>query len=46
VRDQVARASSGVESAALSAFRPDQVQAFRRMLVHIIGDSEDRGSCL
>jgi DNA-binding MarR family transcriptional regulator len=46
VREKVARASSGVEAAALSAFPPDQVQTFRRMLVHIIGDSEDRGSCL
>jgi hypothetical protein len=30
----------------LSSFSQDQVQIFRQMLFEIIGDSEDRGSCL
>jgi hypothetical protein len=42
----VADACAGAEAAILNAFRPDQVQVFRRMLFEIIGDSEDRGSCL
>jgi MarR family transcriptional regulator, organic hydroperoxide resistance regulator len=35
-----------VEVAALSGFSQDQVRDFRHMLFEIIGDSEDRGSCL
>jgi DNA-binding MarR family transcriptional regulator len=35
-----------VESAALSSFSQSQVATFRRILFEIIGDSEDRGSCL
>jgi DNA-binding MarR family transcriptional regulator len=46
LRAKVARACDGVEAAALNSFSQDQVQIFRRMLFGIIGDSEDRGSCL
>jgi MarR family transcriptional regulator, organic hydroperoxide resistance regulator len=42
----VASACDSVEAAALSSFSQDHVQIFRRMLFDIIGDSEDRGSCL
>jgi hypothetical protein len=42
----VADACSRAEAAALSSCSQDQVQTFRRMLFDIIGDSEDRGSCL
>ena len=43
---EVAYACNRVEAAALSGFSQSQVQTFRRMLFEIIGDSEDRGSCL
>lgn len=46
LRAKVADACAGVEAAALNSFGQDQVQVFRRMLFDIIGDSEDRGSCL
>jgi len=46
LRAKVASAASRVEAAALDGFRQDQVQLFRQMLLGIIGDSEDRGSCL
>jgi DNA-binding MarR family transcriptional regulator len=46
LRAKVARACASVEGAVLSSFSQDQVQIFRRMLFEIIGDSEDRGSCL
>ena len=46
LRAKVARASDSAESAVLSSFSQDHVQIFRRMLFGIIGDSEDRGSCL
>jgi DNA-binding MarR family transcriptional regulator len=46
LRATVAAACAAIEDSALSGFDHDQVQAFRRMLVTIIGDSEDRGSCL
>ena len=46
LRAKVASACDGVETAALSSFSDDDVQVFRRMLSGIIGDSEDRGSCL
>ena len=46
VRAKVANACDDVEAAALSDYSRDQVQIFRRMLFHIIGESEDRGSCL
>ena len=34
------------EAAVLKNFSHDQVQMFRKMLFEIIGDSEDRGSCV
>ncbi len=43
---EVAHACTGVEAALLSSFSQSQVETFRRMLFEIIGDSEDRGSCL
>ncbi len=46
LRAEVASACASVETAVLNDFSQDQVQVFRRMLVEIIGDSEDRGSCL
>jgi DNA-binding MarR family transcriptional regulator len=46
LRAKVASACDSAEAAALNSFSPDQVQIFRRMLFDIIGDSEDRGSCL
>ena len=46
LRAKVAGACDSAEAAALNSFSPDQVQIFRRMLFDIIGDSEDRGSCL
>lgn len=46
VRETVDAASAGVEAAAVHGFSPDQVDLFRRMLFAIIGDNEDRGSCL
>jgi DNA-binding MarR family transcriptional regulator len=46
VREKVAEACSEVETATLDGFDPEHVQIFRRMLFEIIGDSEDRGSCL
>ena len=46
VRAKVAAACRTVEADALAAFAPDQVDALRHMLVHLIGDSADRGSCL
>ena len=46
LRAKVADACTVVEAAALNNYSHDQVQLFRRMLFEIIGDSEDRGSCL
>ncbi|HKT04499.1 MAG TPA: MarR family winged helix-turn-helix transcriptional regulator [Rugosimonospora sp.] len=46
LRAKVARACDNVEAVAVNSFSRDQVQVFRRMLFEIIGDSEDRGSCL
>ena len=46
LRANVASACDNVETAVLATFSRDQVQVFRRMLIEIIGDSEDRGSCL
>ncbi|MGH3246001.1 MAG: hypothetical protein ACRDOI_07290 [Trebonia sp.] len=43
---KVASACDSAEAAALSIFSQDDVQTFRRMLFEIIGNSEDRGSCL
>jgi MarR family transcriptional regulator, organic hydroperoxide resistance regulator len=46
VRATVAGACAAVEAGVLSSFGQDQVQTMRRMLFTIIGDAEDRGSCL
>lgn len=46
VRADVAQASTSVEAGVLGSFSPRQVQGLRRMLFEIIGDNEDRGSCL
>ena len=46
VREQVASACAATEAAALEGLSPEQVLAFRRTLLKIIGDSEDPGSCL
>ena len=46
LRAKVASACDNAEARALNSFSQDQVQTFRRMLFDIIGDSEDRGSCL
>lgn len=46
VRAKVAEAGAKVEAEALSDFTEEQVQLFRHMLTAIIGNSEDKGSCL
>lgn len=46
LRARVAKACDSVEAAAISSFTADQARVFRRILVEIIGDIEDRGSCL
>ena len=46
LRAKVASACDSVETAALDRFSHNHVQIFRQMLLDIIGDSEDRGSCL
>jgi DNA-binding MarR family transcriptional regulator len=46
VRSNVADASEHVETAALQTFSREQVALFRRMLLEIIGESNDPGSCL
>lgn len=46
LRARVAAACDGVETSALSGLDPDEIRGLRRMLVTIIGDAEDRGSCL
>ena len=46
LRTEVASACANVEAAAVNSFSQDQVQAFRRILLEIIGSSEDPGSCL
>lgn len=43
---EVSEACAAVESDVLADFKPEQIQMFRRMLVAIIGDGEDPGSCL
>lgn len=45
-RAQVAAASANAESEALSRFTADDIHTFRRILVELIGDSADPGSCL
>jgi MarR family transcriptional regulator, organic hydroperoxide resistance regulator len=46
LRATVADACAAVEDSALTGFDYDQIQAFRHILITIIGDSEDPGSCL
>ncbi|MGI3783358.1 MAG: MarR family winged helix-turn-helix transcriptional regulator [Janthinobacterium lividum] len=46
LREKVAHACAEVEARTLKTFSPGQVATFRRMLVHVIGDGTDRGSCL
>ena len=46
LRAKVASACDSAETSVLNSFSRDHVQIFRRMLFDIIGDSEDRGSCL
>lgn len=46
VRTRVARAADRAERAALSQFSVQQVASLRQMLLALIGDSEDPGSCL
>lgn len=46
IRAKVATACDDIEAAAVDGFSPNQVRVFRRILIEIIGDSEDRGSCL
>jgi len=46
LRQKVASACTSVEELAVSNFSHEQIQVFRRMLIEIIGDSEDPGSCL
>jgi DNA-binding MarR family transcriptional regulator len=46
VRTKVAQACHDVEAQALSTFNQNNVRTLRRMLITIIGDSTDPGSCL
>jgi MarR family transcriptional regulator, organic hydroperoxide resistance regulator len=46
LRAKVASACDAAEAAALSSFSQEHVRIFRQVLSGIIGDSEDRGSCL
>ncbi len=46
LRATVADACAAIEGSVLSGFDRDEIQTFRRMLFAIIGNSEDRGSCL
>ena len=46
LRINVAASSAAAEADALSNFSAHDVATFRRMLVQIIGDSTDPGSCL
>jgi DNA-binding MarR family transcriptional regulator len=46
LRAKVAAACDTVETSALHGLDPDEIQNLRRLLFAIIGDVEDRGSCL
>ena len=46
LRATVADACDAAEASALTGFGRQQIQDLRRMLFAIIGDNEDRGSCL
>ncbi len=43
---EVTEACAAVESDVLAGFEPHEIHLFRRMLVAVIGDGEDPGSCL
>jgi DNA-binding MarR family transcriptional regulator len=45
-RSQVAVACASIEALALAGAGPGEEDAFRRLLIEIIGDSDDPGSCL
>jgi hypothetical protein len=42
----VAGACAAAEAAVLGSFPAQQVRDLRRLLITVIGDSPDRGSCL
>jgi MarR family transcriptional regulator, organic hydroperoxide resistance regulator len=46
MRTKVARACDEVETAAMRTFSQSNIRTLRRMLLTIIGDSADPGSCL
>ena len=46
LRTKVAAACDTVEASALTSLDPAEIQDLRRLLVAVIGDIEDRGSCL
>ena len=46
LRAKVASDCDNVEATMVNNFSPEQVEVFRHMLIEIIGDSKDRGSCL
>jgi DNA-binding MarR family transcriptional regulator len=46
LRATVAEASAAVEASVLDGFSQDHIRSLRQMLFAIIGDSQDRGSCL
>jgi DNA-binding MarR family transcriptional regulator len=46
LRAEVAESCERVETAMLDGYSEQDVSIFRRMLFEIIGDSQDRGSCL
>ena len=46
LRAKVAAACDTAETSALTGIEPEQIQDLRRVLLAIIGDVEDRGSCL
>jgi DNA-binding MarR family transcriptional regulator len=46
VRAKVAAACAAVEDLVLDGLGPDPARTLRTMLITIIGDTEDRGSCL
>jgi DNA-binding MarR family transcriptional regulator len=46
LRTKVADACAAAEASVLNSFGRDEVQTLRRMLFSIIGDIENRGSCL
>lgn len=46
LRARVADACTAVEASVLDSFSADQIEDLRRILITIIGDTRDRGSCL